>query len=577
MADKEPPEGPQSNDEEPINSPEALERWLETAPSDVDQRVEWARVIAVRAALRVFPLVLNHATIEGLSDRNLRNLKYLPLSTWRAVFMAHSALKYSASDLVAANSAAARPITAPKEAPSAAVATASADASSKAAASAAWAVSDVVEPIRASLYAAQEAMRAAVFVASAAAIDTWRAIDTDCHALVLGELSLVDRPLWLRFDKDGIELQAGQIPDWVLEAADEFHQSEFVEHTSWWLLSEWYGTVLPLRSIQHQSSAFGVDNDIWIATRNDSFWDREPVVVLDEIAEHIGWMPMPLAHPPREVDRVDLSRIVEVASPTASINASGQFDFSPNPETDSGGEGDETIDLLRRQSALCDVVIAALPKNAPPHLVVAINRYKAELMLHGALPALGLLQDMVVTLRSAIRDQDETDPWLPAERRQPFEQFHGNHVALMAQFSKSSVREEVYAKVFLDEEKAGDAISEESRALLEAVRVAHESGLTTDEFLRLVELQDEAVRFVLSQPSKPHSDDGDLSNVRPQRVATEVPVKKRTLLQTLGFASQVVSKAADASVLADSEAVQDLGETAGELASELGSLIQNLT
>jgi len=42
-----------------IMDPESLELWLEDKPA------EWAQVIAVRAALRVFPLVLG---IRGRAD-----------------------------------------------------------------------------------------------------------------------------------------------------------------------------------------------------------------------------------------------------------------------------------------------------------------------------------------------------------------------------------------------------------------------------------------------------------------------------------------------------------------------------
>jgi len=75
-----------------IDSPKELEAWLQDKPAD------WAQLIAVRSALRVFPLVFS---VVGISEDRLpaAQAQGLILSVWRAVFISWAARKYPARDM----------------------------------------------------------------------------------------------------------------------------------------------------------------------------------------------------------------------------------------------------------------------------------------------------------------------------------------------------------------------------------------------------------------------------------------------------------------------------------------------
>lgn len=77
-----------------IKDQDSLQRWLEDKP------VEWAQLIALRAALRVFPLVLE--VLENTERERPASIQALTLSVWRCLVMSSIARKYPTDDMRAA-------------------------------------------------------------------------------------------------------------------------------------------------------------------------------------------------------------------------------------------------------------------------------------------------------------------------------------------------------------------------------------------------------------------------------------------------------------------------------------------
>lgn len=285
MADKEPPD-----DWEPIDSEQKLRHWLQSAPRDDEQRTAWARGLAVRAALRVFPLALGEM---GSANSTTKPAPYYvqrrTLAIWRANFIPWAQAQYPSCDMRAAAIATARQ----------AAGTAAAYSTTSAAKAAHIASHANSAAIDAGVIAANFAVSAATnarrvtadYATSNADASIWQAVEADCRVLASGERRLADYHLWIRIEGGIADPDPKRIPDWVLRAVSRFHQDDTVVASSWSLIDEWYRSVLYSRRYSSARSVFGEENDIWIATQDEAFWAREPIEVLDEIAEHLGWKP----------------------------------------------------------------------------------------------------------------------------------------------------------------------------------------------------------------------------------------------------------------------------------------------
>lgn len=257
-----------------IDTPEKLQAWLQDKP------VEWAKVIAVRAALRVFPLVFD---IHAFSDKRLETgrKQELILLVFRANFISRLAPKYPSREMAAAAAAAADAADA-----AAAADDANAYAAAYAAARAATA---------AAAYAADAAADAAARAAIRAA--TWEAVSRDCRWLLqLGERNdLIDQQLW-PLDVRGKASYRANFPPWVREPFDRFVARDEVNNGPWHLIVDWYRALLPDSDDATPRSLFGKEADIAIATKPRRFWtiteERSAEDVLRDIAEIAGY-PLP--------------------------------------------------------------------------------------------------------------------------------------------------------------------------------------------------------------------------------------------------------------------------------------------
>jgi hypothetical protein len=259
-----------------------LELWLQ------DQPHKSCAEIAARAALRVLPLVLH--------SRPEREMLY----TFRAAFIAWAANLYpdNTSDRLIIQAAFASTAGVPFK-----------DLAARSAAAAAGTIAANLAfdptPATAAFHNAGAAGLAAAAAAHAAAAaahtpdvssahasavgnaaDTiWASINEDIGFLAVSEPGqLMQRELWPMDVRGSSEFQAN-FPRWARVPFDAFDKSPLVTRGPWGVWLAWYRAILPAE----WSSRFGHAVDLQIAAQDSSFWQRDPGLVVAEIAEMAKW------------------------------------------------------------------------------------------------------------------------------------------------------------------------------------------------------------------------------------------------------------------------------------------------
>jgi KAP-like P-loop domain-containing protein len=243
-----------------ISNSKELAAWLEGKPD------EWARIVAVRSALRVLPLTF---TVFNVGDGVLstRNKKQLVLQAFRALFLSNVLVVYpSFRDKI--GHATARAATVVGVAAAVSVGSSIAATATRAAAAAkATARADTVRAVDAAATAA-------------AKVAIWAAVNDDINGLARRHevKDLLNAPLWWRV-----------LPEWTIAPAHQFASNDLVTDGPWGLVLAWYRTFLPTASKDKPRSLFGEDIDIDIAMRDEKFWDRDPDEVMKALAKITGW------------------------------------------------------------------------------------------------------------------------------------------------------------------------------------------------------------------------------------------------------------------------------------------------
>ena len=286
-----------------IRSEIELEEWLKDKP------VDWAQAIAVRAALRVFPILLR----EVCSPKNafsIEQYEYLLLQNFRTIISSWTVTKYYESHRLdsllafeAVSSSAYALLSITKRATflqeticnsisNAAQAVAYALGPDVSAGYGNAGISDEFASGKNVLPFALAAVASAS--ASSQGADAWKAVSTDAHWLSEqeGNSSLVDQALWLIEDESTIVLQTN-FPRSFWSALGGFHNDEYWGKTkNWRLLPSWYLSLIPNIDAKPRVSAFGEKADVKIALMPDEFWtitkDRGAEQILREIAEIAG-------------------------------------------------------------------------------------------------------------------------------------------------------------------------------------------------------------------------------------------------------------------------------------------------
>ena len=248
------------------------------------------------------------------------------------------------------------------------------------------------------------------------------------------------------------------------------------------------------------------------------------------------------------------ARLAKVASPAPSLAPDGRLDAGPNIVYDEPETSDDLPTLPLRQRAIIKAILSDLPGNSPAYLKTSLQNYDDELKVRGAQPILGLLKDMFEIIDAAVGDPDALQEWLGLGLQKAFEKLVQNHHTLVSHFPLDPEREKLYAETIVEENEAtGNSLSEPFRNVAHATQDANKAGLTTDDFLRVVDKMAEFAKIISTLPLSPtHSNDpGDNSSrADPQIVAVKAedrigasgqPIgpRKRILLSGVGFFERV--------------------------------------
>lgn len=314
-----------------ITSKEELEAWLEDKPR------EWAQVIALRSALRVFPLVANRK-----NSRKTSSLPKVILSTLRALIVSSASIKYPSEDMIssakleeAANNAArAADMITVIHGQSLPVDAAARASSAAFFASSRWGLGHALNAARASEFAA----RAQAFAVQRGVITSWKITSGDCETLQDGKTpeDLLESRFWL------------DAPDWWSDAWDQARKWLSSSGQGFEIWREWYYG--RLEGLPHAFADFDDEADEkfyrWIVEQGDDWWKREPAEVNAEITQFVDGLRKPKAKPPTEAELAQNPRAF-----TFALDSEGRSDLDeetlPNGLQGDADERDNHSEILR--------------------------------------------------------------------------------------------------------------------------------------------------------------------------------------------------------------------------------------
>jgi len=463
-----------------ISSREELRGWLRGKP------VDWAQIIAVRAAMRALPY-LTRADSKWLSDFGQAAI--------RAIFISWAARNCPAHDM----------------------ARAAADAA------------------RAASYAAADAAAYAAYAARAA---FWQNVENDCNWLAEngGNDSVVrkmtGRSLWSDHP------QKGWLQEWEELAA---RLRTIDPGYKVWI--NWFD-----RRINGERAAFDIPGDkerkedkkilIRLADATDEdFWGQGAEYVNHTLQ---GWIdgareqvkPQQQTSTPEETRK----QLIRSASPQAQI-VNDRLDAGPNTVFDKPQYSENLADLPSEIRSFLDVLTKSLPRNASDVLRNSLTAYSDELLVRGNRPILNILKGMTASISAEIwkapdeEDKDNPDVWQAKDAREwdagtieMFRTLAKYHLDLIHHFPLDPERETIIAATPVDEFAASErALTDPVDAVTNMIVALNKEGMSTDNIVKIVEAHKQYTHDIAGLP-KP---DQDMNLV--------VTPKRRHVLMTLGF------------------------------------------
>ncbi len=265
-----------------ITDRESFESWLEGKP------IEWAQVLAMRSALRVFPLVGQVLEAKTLKPKDQQQLIF---TIFRASSISWVACKYPTDDMVLA--ALDANVAAKAAALAAGDAAGSADATLafRAANAAALATHATFTAAKAATITAKTAANAADYTADYAvslAAGFWSALNRDAEFLenhidapeAIAQ-ALAEHALWLNDQGENAA------PEWVVGEFDKLAQNLSGFNDNWHVCAEWYQSRLQGRESWGLNAGYAETLMLRIANKDYDWWEQGPSIVNAEIA---GWL-----------------------------------------------------------------------------------------------------------------------------------------------------------------------------------------------------------------------------------------------------------------------------------------------
>jgi hypothetical protein len=523
-----------------ITSREELEEWLKDKP------IDWAQIIAARAALRALPYAFAEASPQKWVN------KYA-LSLLRAVTISWAARNFPGHGMVNAAFSAFSDAAAAAQADSAILkASAANDADAQftiatlasdrtvnvsvasAVANAANANSTAhlaVYTAAAAAFAAATADNAAAATAAYAAL--WANVEHDCNWLetkddrLSSARRLTHSKLWAAGEPEAWDEVRTFATKRLAALKDENDRNQ---HYQIWI--EWYK-----RRVKGAEEAFDIPGDIdrtedkailgRLADATDQdFWGKGATYVnttlqgwINEARERVRSDETPDKPPPSTPETIR-AVAAEIASPTITLT-NDQLDVITNTAFDGQTDTvnlDEAIAILR---AVVAALLGGLPGNAPRSFAANLTIYDGELAKRDAKPFLGVLVRMEKSVSAGFHAEPEL---FDAGVATNFESYFDAHQEFMTHYRRNEEREAKIAQFKIDDAVAsGIALTGPVDEVAKEVAALAEQGLVTEGYAQAVKEQQEINTQIALYSSSLPTPSG------------EPTAKERHILQTVGF------------------------------------------
>jgi hypothetical protein len=364
----------------------------------------------------------------------------------------------------------------------------------------------------------------------------------------LSPAQLASAPLWSR-----AEWPEGG-PDWALRAVLEFQNyliglqnNDPEEHWDVW--QQWYSARLMGGNAFGLTDAAAEQVETGILLLRNEVWKQGPKMVNRAIKALIdkaragetaldqdGLSAQPVAGR----SPATLQEVADLVSPQPVLT-DNKLDAVPNRVFDKPVVDDDLATLPIRQKRLIEgVILPSLSPQTPKQLRFALQAYADELTARGTQPILGLLADMRAIITADLHAAGARAEWLEEGMVAAFGRFEANDKLFEEHFPLDAEREEAYAATPVNEEAAtGPALSKPFEELQAATHAAHEAGLTTDNFRKVVDGMAESAKIIATLPPPSSEDEDTLPMLRPEdRPVPKVSARKRKVLSGVGFAGK---------------------------------------
>ena len=267
------------------------------------------------------------------------------------------------------------------------------------------------------------------------------------------------------------------------------------------------------------------------------------------------------------------AELAKVASPAPELASDGRLDVGPNPIYDEASATEDLPTLPIRQRATIRGIVSGLPGNAPRYLKTSLEIYDEELKVRGLQPILGLLKDAFEIIKATLEDPNARREWLEPGLQKAFQVLAENHQTLVNHFPLDPEREDSYARTDVDEDYAvGRSLSEPFETVAEAAQHANRAGLTTEDFLRVIDKMAEFAK-VISTLSPLARSGVDPSVATADQSKKPITARKRIVLSGFGFFERAYNLLGSTATLAGSAEGVALLTALGSALSSLSRLL----
>ena len=256
----------------------------------------------------------------------------------------------------------------------------------------------------------------------------------------------------------------------------------------------------------------------------------------------------------------------EAALPAPTINMQGQIDIEASP-LEAPFIDDDLARVPESMRRHIETLLEALEgSNCSRLLTRSLKNYLLELTAHGATPNLPDLIRAAELIENAQLDAEEDgESWYKRTSKTALEQFAAMHEQLKQHFPLIMLRDISIDRTSIEPDRFDEQeFAEAHKVLTEAATEAHQAGAMSDDYYAVMELRERQRRDIESLRVKPQPD-LDTVFLHPADRKTSEDIKKRFLFDVSGSSDKLLSKTAQASQIADSDAIKGLIKAAGDL------------